>query len=206
MVSVILVVHQNYLMYLPTALHSLKTQLDNHELIIVANGCQLDMSQAISIPQTTLADACNVGIQSSNGEYIVRLDADDWVDSELILKESQYLDEHPECDAVWCDYIEARQVPTETDCEIYTLEHLPQPALEHACGAMFRKSVWQALGGYDESLPYQEGYDFWQRFRQAGYTADHLSLPMYIYRKGHGSMSTNPERETIRQMLENKYK
>jgi Glycosyl transferase family 2 len=205
MTSVILVVHQSYLMYLPTALRSLQTQLSNHELIIVGNGCQVDMAEAISIPQTNLATACNVGIAKATGKYIVRLDADDWIDSDLVRQEEAYLDAHPEVDAVWCDYVEARQVPSDADCDIYLLEHSPQPVLEHACGAMYRKAVWQALGGYDESLPFQEGYDFWQRFYNAGYIADHLNLPMYIYRKGHSSMSASPEREKVRKMLDDKY-
>ena len=209
MVSVILVVHQSYLMYLPTVLHSLKDQLEGHELIIVANGCQVDMPEAISIPETNLATACNIGVNASNGEYIVRIDADDWVDAEFIQLESEYLDSHPETDAVWCDYIAAHQQPTDSGegCEIFTLENMPQPVLEHACGAMYRRSVFDHLGGYDEELEFQEGYDFWQRFYKAGYIADHLTKPLYIYRRGHASMSTNvQERQKVRKMLEERYK
>ena len=52
----------------------------------------------------TLAAACNKAILKANGEYIVRLDADDYIHHSLIELEKNYLDSHPEIDCVWCDY------------------------------------------------------------------------------------------------------
>ena len=205
-VSVIVVSHDKYLPYLRTALDSLKSQVP-HELILVLNGCSADVSadKVISIPPTTLATACNVGISEATGDYIVRLDADDWVDSDLLLKEQEYLDNNPHADCVWCDYVEALKSNEGEDWEVFLLEVSPQHVLEHACGAMYRKTVWENLGGYDEDLEYQEAFDFWQRFHHAGYKAERIEVPMYLYRKGHGSMSTNPIRDAVRKQLEEKY-
>lgn len=207
LVSVIVVVHPTYLSLLKTALDSLKSQIP-HELVLVLNNCYADIkgNKTIYIPYpATLAHACNVGISKCSGEYIVRLDADDWIDNQLLELERDYLDQHPEIDCVWCDYIEAKSHKKGEDFETFMLEHSPQHALEHACGAMYRKSVWQELGGYDPDLEYQEAFDFWCRFNQGGYKAERLEVPLYLYRKGHTSMSTNPERDAVRAHLENKY-
>lgn len=203
-VSVVMVVHEAYLPYLNTAINHLKSQ-SPHELILVANGCSLDIP-CISIRNSRLSHACNVGIEAATGEYIVRLDADDWIDSNLIQTEESFLDAHPEVDCVWCDYINAHEHKKTDDFEVFMLEFNPQFELEHACGAMFRKSVWRDLGGYDEELEYQEAFDFWARFSRAGYRAERIEVPMYLYRRGHESMSTNPERDAVRKQLEDKYK
>jgi len=179
--------HQAYKDYLPQALESLRTQT-NHELILVNN------------ETNTLARACNAGIEESTGDYIVRVDSDDWVDPQLLSTQRQYLDEHPDIDCVWCDYWEAHPVSDST----YVLEHHPNEELEHACGAMYRRDVWETLK-YDEDLEYQESYDCWQRFKRSGYKAARIPLGLYFYRKGHQSLSTNPERDRLRAELQSKY-
>jgi len=201
-VSVIVVVHSAYLPHLGSAVDHLKTNRA-HELIIVGKGCYVE--GGISIPNTTLSDAANIGIQSARGEYIVRVDADDWVDSELIKLESKYLDENPDIDCVWCDYIEMHPHDEGDGYQVFEMDYSPQDELEHACGAMFRKSVWKDLGGYNPDLRYQEAFDFWSRFHLQGYKAERLEVPLYLYRKGHNSMSTNPERDKVRKELEDKY-
>lgn len=134
----------------------------------------------------------------------MRLDADDFIDSSMIDTLTDYLDTHPDVHAVWCDYMLANEVPRETFTTFY-LQPYPQDTLEHPCGVMIRKSVFNALGGYDETLDYQEGYDFWCRFKQAGYIAERLPQPLYFYRRGHQSMSTNPARAAVRARLERYY-
>lgn len=205
-VSVIVVVHETYIPYLPTALSSLKSQSLRHEIIIIANGCSVDCAGVVAIEPSSLSHACNVGIELATGDYIVRLDADDWIDSILLEQEAQILDDNPEIDCVWCDYIQADTAMIGDGFETFILSHLPQMSLEHACGAMFRKSVWEELGGYDEGLDYQEAFDFWCRFHDQGYKAQRLPVPMYLYRRGHASMSTNPKRDQVRASLEEKYK
>ena len=108
---------------------------------------------------------------------------DDWVDQAILEKEFQFLDENPEIDCVWCDYIQADTLVQGDGFETFLLSHLPQMTLEHACGAMFRKSVWEELGGYDEELDYQEAFDFWCRFHDEGYRAQRLEIPLYLYRR-----------------------
>lgn len=175
----IIVVHDAYQSLLKTALQSIKSG----EVIVVENN------------DNTLAYACNRGIERARGEYIVRVDADDWIEPDLIARELNYLENH-DCDAVWCDYWKTYEHYE----GVHELEYYSQPDLEHACGVMFKRKCWEELGGYDENLPYQESYEFWHRFKQY-YKAEHLELPLYYYRQHDGSMSTNPERLEVREMI-----
>lgn len=186
LVSIIVTSHPAYQKYLSQALDSLKHH--DQEIILIEDG------------EGHLSKACNNAISHSKGDYIVRVDADDWIAIELIDLQKKYLDTHPEIDCVWVDYWEAYQIGD----KIHKLKHHPNPTLEHACGAMYRRKVWGVLK-YDEELRYQESYDFWRRFEREGFKAHHIEVPLYYYRKGHNSMSTNPERDRVREQLERKY-
>lgn len=191
--SVILISHPSYQKYEGAALQSLR-QSKQHEVVYHYN------------TDKTLAAACNHAIERSQGEYIVRLDADDYLDPQMVELEETYLDDHPEIDCVWCDYWKTYPVEKQ-GYEIHHLEHCPQTDLEHACGAMFRKRVWAELGGYNEALERQEAFDFWLRFKDKGYKAAHIPYPLYFYRQHKGSMSSNLEkRNQVRiEILENHY-
>ena len=201
--SVIVVVHEKYLPYLKEALDALRRQtLHDFETIIVANGCE--WKGAIETVPVTLSEACNIGISQASGKYIVRLDADDWTDQNL-LKELYDHIVHSGVDAVWCDYLAAYERSRSSEYTVYDLAHYPNHNLEHACGVIYRREVWESLDGYDETLKYQESYDFWRRFERAGFRAERLERSLYVYRRGHESMSSNAERESVRARLEAKY-
>lgn len=177
-VSVIVISHPAYSHLLPKALNSLPVSKDI-EIVLWEN------------KKDTLAAACNKAILKANGDYIVRLDADDYVHHSLIEHEKNYLDSHPEIDCVWCDYWKKYED---------RMELSPQETLEHAGGAMFRKEVWEKLGGYNADLEYQESFDFWLRFHKAGFKSARIEQPLYYYVQHEGSMSTNVEaRQKVRQ-------
>ena len=189
-VSIIVVGQEKYENFLPTALKSLDQQTSGDVEIIYVDNTGYNLSTG-----------CNAGIKKAKGQYIVRVDADDWVEPELIEYESDYLDSHPDVDCVYSDFITAQEMAP----GVYSLEVTPQESLVHACAAMYRKPVWLGLGGYDESLEYQESVDFWIRFGLAGLKAERLALPLYYYRKHEGQMSSNPERDRVRKQVLEKY-
>lgn len=195
LVSVVLVVHPKYLSLLPIALKSLNQQTyPRIEPVVVANGCDIE---ADVICDGTLAHACNEGIKHASGEYIIRIDADDWIEPTLIEAEVDYLEANPDIDAVWCDYWKSYERKGD-GYSVHYLDHLPNNDLEHACGVLYKKSCWESLGGYNEELQFQESFDFWLRFRQQ-FRVSRLALPLYYYRQHAGSMSSNlREREEAR--------
>ena len=170
--SVIVITHPGYENLLPKTLNSIRKQQVSHEIILEDN------------PKGTLAAACNKAISRSQSDYIIRIDSDDWVANSLLKTEYDYLESHPNIDCVWCDYWKSFDSHT---------EYMPNPVLEHACGAMFRKSVFDKLGGYDESLHYQEAFEFWLNFHSSGFKSARIEQPLYYYRQHDISMSRNVE-------------
>lgn len=191
LISVIIVCHPKYHHMLRLALQSLNHQsLKNFQIILVLNGYkeipELRADNDLTIirtPETTLATACNTGVNVSKGKYVIRLDADDTFHKDILEFESALLNNSNSFDAVWCNFNRF-----EEGCLPQLMDH---EVLEHACGVMFRRTVFDTLSGYDESLQFQESFDFWLRFKQHGFKDVKLNQPLYNYRKHHGSMSTN---------------
>lgn len=205
-ISVIIVCHPGYQEHLKKALKSLDNQtLKDFQVILVLNGYdeipEITSRHNLDIyrtPSTNLATACNAGINASSGEYIIRMDADDWFHPEILRFEYDVL-EFTKKDAVYCDFYR-----TENDEITEIMEH---HTLEHACGVLYKREVFDKLNGYDESLEYQESFDYWLRFFKAGFKARHVNVPLYFYRKHQGSMSTNTEsRAKARQAILDKHK
>jgi len=206
-VSVIVTAH-NYAEYIREALDSIFSQtFGDFEIIIVDDGSTDETPEIlreysyqypekvriITLDGIGLAGACNRGIETASGEYIVRLDADDYFDENILTVETRYLDANPGVDLVYPDYytidkngevINHVRLP-EVGKEVKLLDRSPL-----AAGAMYRKEAWKKLGGYNEALSYQEDYDFWVKFISR-FTVNNINLPLMYYRQHDGSMSTN---------------
>ena len=58
---------------------------------------------------------------------------------------------------------------------------------------MVRKSCFLEVGGYDESVDCQDGYDLWLKFIDR-YKVYNVNLPLFYYRRHPVSLSSNQER------------
>lgn len=200
-VSVVITAH-NYGRYLKQCIESVLNQIyKNYEIIVVNDGSTdntaeilekyKDRVKVIDLPGLGLASSLNRGIKASSGEYVIRLDADDFFDENILLTEATYLDTHPEVDLVFPDYYRVKE-----NGEI--IEHVRLLKVEEelrllhrsplGAGAMFRKRCFDELGGYDEKLRRQEDYDFWIRFISK-FKVRNISLPLMYYRQHKLSMS-----------------
>jgi glycosyltransferase involved in cell wall biosynthesis len=172
-VSVIVTAH-NYAEYIEEALDSVLDQtFDDFELVVVDDGSTdetpeilreysyeyPDTVRIVTLEGIGLAGACNRGIEAAEGEYIIRLDADDYFDENILTIESSYLDANLGVDLVYPDYytvdkqgeiIDHVRLPKVGE-EVKLLDRSPL-----AAGAMYRNEAWKAIGGYNESLRYQE--------------------------------------------------
>ena len=94
LVSVIITAH-NYGRFLDKCISSVLEQTyENIEIIVVNDGSQDNTNEilktfankikVINLPGVGLAKASNVGIRNSKGKYVIRLDADDWFDKNII--------------------------------------------------------------------------------------------------------------------------
>jgi glycosyltransferase involved in cell wall biosynthesis/CMP-N-acetylneuraminic acid synthetase len=204
----VIVTAYNYDQYIETALDSALDQtFEDFEIVVVDDGStdetpeilkeysyeHADKIKPITLEGVGLASACNRGIEVAEGDYIVRLDADDYFDENILTVESSYLDSNPEAELVYPDYY-----TVDKDGEIIDHVRLPKIGEEVkllnrsplAAGAMYRKGAWKAIGGYNESLEYQEDYQFWINFITE-FDVYNINLPLMYYRQHDSSMSTN---------------
>lgn len=136
----------------------------------------------------------NVAINHSKGDYIIRLDADDYFDKRAIEELVSKMESEPNIGLVFPDYyyvdtkgeIIAKQVRHDFDNDVHLLD---QEA--HGACTLIRKEYLQNLGGYDESFTCQDGYELWVKFI-SNYKVTNLNLPLFYYRQ-HGNNLTRNE-------------
>lgn len=121
-----------------------------------------------------LPNSLNHAIQSALGRYIVRVDADDYVQRNFLYIMKLFLDLNRDYQAVACDFLKVdkqEQVIGRFNC----FEE------EIACGIMFRKECLFDVGLYDESFRMREGHELRKRF-ELKYKIGRLEFPFYRYR------------------------
>lgn len=195
-VSVIITCH-NYARYLSRAIRSAVNQtIDKKEYeIIVVDDASTDATQKVlktysgSVKNLTLkenvglAAARNEGIKLALGRFVVNLDADDYMDENLILVEMMFLNSNPTWDAVSCDYYEV----DENEKHIGRVSGESKPI---ACGVMFRTDLLFGIGLYDENFKMREDEDLRIRFEKK-HNIYNIELPLYRYRKHSNNMTKN---------------
>ena len=204
-VSIVITAH-NYGRFLPQSLESALGQTyDNLEVVVVNDGSTDNTEEildryrddprlvTLQLGGVGLATAANQGVRASSGDYVVRLDADDWFDENLVTVLANYLDRFPDIGLVFCDYytvdVEGEIIANLRRAKVHEeVELLDRPCL--AAGAMYRRECFDAVQGYNETLRYQEDYDFWIKFAEK-FEIRNVSLPLMYYRQHGNSMSRN---------------
>jgi len=126
--------------------------------------------------------AANNGFKSAKGDYVVKLDADDVFEPDIIKEMAEVLDIRSEIDFVYSDYYEERQGKTEF---VSTKDNLFNSI---AIGVMFRKQKLAEAGFYNETLVFAE-YDL--LLRTLGiWKGFHISKPLFRYIRRQGSITT----------------
>jgi glycosyltransferase involved in cell wall biosynthesis len=144
----------------------------------------------VSQPNRGVGAARNTGIRLAKGEFILPLDSDNRL-RDVYLNEAVSLLKHNRTTGVIYTDIEYFG---ETSCPV----HVPEfdlLSLIRACFidtcALYRKSLWEEVGGYDEEMPWMglEEWDFWLRVAFHGGTFVHLPKVGFDYRVRKDSIS-----------------
>ena len=143
-----------------------------------------------------LNETNNVALCESRGKYIIRLDADDYFQSDALLVLSTKLENNSDLAMVFPDYYYIDEQGNLLGQEIrhdfskdVTLKD--QPA--HGACTMIRRSVLLDVGMYTEGLKCQDGYDIWLKITEK-YSVSNVRLPLFYYRKHSDSLSSSSER------------
>lgn len=126
--------------------------------------------------------ARNKGIQAATGGLVGLLDADDlWADQHLALTLPLLCPGSP-----W-DFVRGRTRVIHPATTGLPPQELIQPALIGAC--LFRRSVFDTVGGFDESMRNGGDFDWNARLAESGCREKRLDDVTLIYRRREGSLS-----------------
>lgn len=211
MVSIIITAY-NYEKYIERAIRSCLDQSfssKNFEVIVV-NDCSKDNTfkilenykneiRVFNLEKNVgLSAARNFGVKKALGQFILFLDADDYLQRDLLLIQNTFLAENNKLDAVSIDYYLV-------DDRGNHLEHVNSEQKPIACGIMFRKDLLIDIGLYDESFRAREEEDLRIRFLKK-HTIYNIILPLYRYRMHDSNLTkNNDEMDKYKQQLDNKH-
>lgn len=141
--------------------------------------------------------ACaNTALEQARGEFVLRLDADDWLDESALLVLVDFLDRHPEVGLVFPNwtYVDEqgrvlgveRRLPVGRGAGRFDV-----PA--HGACSLVRTRLLKAIGGYDLDLPTQDGHELWLRALVRHGVAS-LETPLFFYRQHGASLSRDEAR------------
>ena len=194
----------NYGRFLDAAIQSvLKQTMEDWELIVIDDGSTDDTSEILAPYEAhpkirileqknrSLNFTNNIALRIARGEYLMRLDADDFLDENILLVLSHVLDTKPGVGLVYPDYYHVDE-----DGEIVEIvrrqkigeevDLLDLPA--HGACTMIRKQVLLEIGGYFEEFNRQDGYGMWLKFIERHHPYN-VNLPLFYYRQHGESLS-----------------
>ena len=210
LVSVYITNH-NYGDYIEQAIQSVLHQtMEDFEVIIIDDGStdhskdvieqyrHHDRIKIIYQQNKGLNITNNIAMRAASGKYIMRLDADDFLDTNALLVLSDALEKDDSLGLVFPDYYlidgsgEVLNIEKRHDFN-KDVTLMDQPA--HGACTMIRRDFLMQLNGYDERYECQDGYELWMKFINH-FKVKNISTPLFHYRQ-HGANLTSNEKKIL---------
>ncbi len=202
----------NALSFLPeTVASALAQSYSDLEVLIVNDGssdgtdswlAQLDDPRVRHINQANLGQpgARNTGITHTTGEYLAFLDADDLWATDKLAKQFGYLEAHPEVGLIHTSVNLISEQGDSLRKTIFAHGHgdlwreiaAYNPYFLVLCGStpVIRRSCFETVGVFDETLQTHEDWDMWIRIAEH-YPFATLQEPLVFYRQHPTNVSKN---------------
>jgi len=208
---------------LPETVASVQAQTYPHfELIVVDDG-STDETRAVaqrlaardqrirvlSTPNGGQESERNTAVRSARGAYIVLLDSDDLLAPTYLASQLKLFNCHPDVAIVTPNevnhgggpHFDGKPLwPRTAGVERLSLRDVIEQENAVSIMSMFRREVWDRIGGFDTELSRNEDYDFWLRALIAGCTILRSFEPQAVYRRRDDSLSSD-EPQMIRGVL-----
>lgn len=199
------ILNHNYAKYLDQSIKSVINQTyKDIELIIIDNNSKDESKKIIEkyrnkknikiIYQRNyrLSKSNNIAIKNSDGNYIMRLDADDWLDPFAVEILVNVLKKNSKTDIVYPDYY-----LTNNDGEVieqvrrnYQKKVKLKDQPSHGACTLIRKDFLKKIGGYDETFTRNDGYDLWLSSIKKT-EIENINLPLFYYRRHSDNLTSN---------------
>jgi glycosyltransferase involved in cell wall biosynthesis len=144
-------------------------------------------------------EAWNIAIRKSTGRFITNANLDDARHPESIVRMRDALDAHTEVDVVYSDFLYTflPHLPWREVEAVGFRSHLPPPTIHNMldfnsphCAPMWRRSLHERYGYFDESFRSAGDWEFWLRGIRSGLTLHKIDSPMIAYFHNARGMST----------------
>ncbi len=202
------ITNYNYGNYIKQAIESVLNQkFRDFEVIIIDDGSTDDSKEIIEKyrkhPKVTIVYqenrglnvTNNIAIKLSRGKFIMRLDADDYLNENALTVLSQKLLSDESLALVFPDYYlvdkDGKIIAEEKRHNFENVTMFDQPA--HGACTMIRKEILVELGGYSEEFTRQDGYELWVKIIKNKKVAN-IDLPLFYYRQHGNSLTKNKEK------------
>ena len=198
-----------------------KLPKDLYEIIIVNDGStdaytietlsklQAENYTIINQQNQGLGKTRNNGIKLAKGEFILPLDADNRINPEYITKALRIFDQQANISVVYSNPNYFGDKKGSSELPDFNLQQLMIGNYIDAC-ALYRKSAWEEVGGYDENMPFMgvEDWEFWLHLSFKGHGFYHINEALYDYRVAAVSMikkDTAPNFQELKKYIEKKH-
>lgn len=196
--------------FLPTALASCLAQTVPVEIVLVDDGSTTPLSEDVCrfvaehrdivthvrhAWNCGLSAARNTGIAHARFDLIIPLDADDWfLPGALAPLVSALTDD---VDIVYGNVVDSGKLYEPVKRSLRRADFLEDTPL--FCSSLFRKTVWQAVGGYTvRPGPHYEDWNFWAKAFKAGFRFHYAPVTVYEHRSRADSMLRHLHHERAR--------
>lgn len=205
----------NYGRYLSATLASIHEQEYPDLELIVCDGGSEDETPAIlhrereriaevhAGPDAGQAEAINRGLDSSTGEVLAWVNADDLLLPGTLACVGRYFAEHPEVDMVYGNRVlideQGRDVgvwvtPSHSDDSLQWFDFIPQET------AFWRRSLWERVGGIDSRFEYGFDWELFLRFQRDGARIVRLSRFLGAFRQHEGQKTRVHQEEALAEL------
>jgi len=188
----------NHGKYLREAIESLYSNWITIDMeVMVVDDCSTDDSFDIAInlskefgfsiyqmeKNSKLSAVRNEGIRRTNGNIIVCLDSDDKLPPNYLQDNYNNMLMYS-IDVSYNNSLMFGATNKEIEWPEFNIETLRRSPFIH-CSSMYRKEIWESVGGYDESMiDGWEDYEFWMRAARAGFKFKKCNSTHLFYRQG----------------------
>ena len=196
----IIITNYNYGKFLARSIRSCISQRNVKNEVIVVDDCSTDNSLEVLEPfkkditiienkkNLGVAGSSNAGIKAAKGQFVIRVDADDFVNKDMSYFMKTYLEANHDAFCVSCDYYLINNHE-----EVIERKYAEKDNI--SCGIMYRRDLLLQFGGYDDSMRHREEEELRKRLGEF-YKIHHLKIPFYRYRMHNSNKTKEPEYET----------
>lgn len=196
----IIITNYNYGKYVSRCIRSCLSQNMTNAEVIVVDDVSTDNSIEVLKPfegqirliknqhNMGVAAAANEALKVSRGQFVIRVDADDFVSADMAYFMKTFLETNHDAFCVSCDYVLVDDYENVIERKYAEKDNI-------SCGIMYRRDLLLEFGGYNPNMRHREEEELRKRLGEY-YKIHHLRIPFYRYRMHNTNKTKEPEYET----------